>query len=192
MLYIVQHQLIKGMFVMSRKRQDYWMKRNVFKKYASVNKITVLNRIGEFWKKEELRKLTNRFERHVPVDMMCRFHRRDVGGIMSRLVTLGLIKPEGWNKRYVHTELSPMSGTFMSFSEVNDIRTRVESWIKMKVSNVTKAKKMRIAQHPDQPDNVEYSMTEPNSGSTYLYSNTHDGDDIYVEWKEYICIEVDY
>ena len=54
-----------------------------------------------------------------------------------------------------------------------------------------KAKKIWIAQHPDQPDNVEFTMTEPNSGSTYLFSNTHDGDDIYVEWKEYICIEVE-
>jgi hypothetical protein len=54
-----------------------------------------------------------------------------------------------------------------------------------------KAKKIWIAQHPDQSDNFKVSMTEPNDGSEYLYSSTHEGEDIYVEWKEYICFEVE-
>lgn len=54
-----------------------------------------------------------------------------------------------------------------------------------------KAKKIWIAQHPDQLSNFEVMLTCPNDSGVYLYSNTRDGEDQFVEWKECVIIEVE-
>lgn len=54
-----------------------------------------------------------------------------------------------------------------------------------------KAKKIWIAQHPDEVGNVEVRMTEPNDSGAYLYSGMESGNDLYVEWIEYVIFEVE-
>lgn len=55
-----------------------------------------------------------------------------------------------------------------------------------------KARKVWIAEHPDEPGNREVSFDEPRESSTHLYTGLHSGEDQYVEWKEFILIEVEY
>lgn len=54
-----------------------------------------------------------------------------------------------------------------------------------------KAKKIWMAQHPTQPCNFEVCTTEPNDSGTYISSTMHNEDGEYVQWKEYVLIEVE-
>ena len=49
--------------------------------------------------------------------------------------------------------------------------------------------KIWIATHPTEPDNQEFSLTEPSDHSTYIYSDQLDND-AYVNWVEHICIPI--
>jgi len=54
-----------------------------------------------------------------------------------------------------------------------------------------KAKKIWIATHPEEPDNVEVRFSEPHDGEM-IYPNQHDHDAAYCEFKEYVAFEVEY
>lgn len=122
------------------------MKRRRFNNYKRVDeiKIKVLDAIGTYWKQEEVAKLINRFSRNVPVDHMCRFHRRDVGGIIGRLIHLGLIKPDNVSQCYVrqvsfsdgHIDFN--TSVFMTFAEVKVAKSRVNTWIRQKMDRMNK------------------------------------------------------
>lgn len=56
---------------------------------------------------------------------------------------------------------------------------------------MSKAKKIWIAEHPDEPGNQEVSFTEPHESGTYLHTDFHSGEGTHVEWKEFIMIEVE-
>jgi len=54
-----------------------------------------------------------------------------------------------------------------------------------------KAKKIWIATHNTQPYNREVSFDEPHTSDTLIYSDTHDEDDTWSKWKEYLLIELE-
>lgn len=54
-----------------------------------------------------------------------------------------------------------------------------------------KAKKIWIAQHPDEPDNCEITVSDPRESHVYIHTGLHTGEDRYVEWKEYIAFEIE-
>jgi hypothetical protein len=53
-----------------------------------------------------------------------------------------------------------------------------------------KVKKMWLAVHPREADNYEVSFTEPNEG-VMIHTNYHSGEDEWVEFKEYIIMEIE-
>lgn len=122
------------------------MKRRKFNGYQHVSKtkLKVLDAIGTYWKQEEINKLINRFSRGVPVDHMCRFHRRDVGGIIGRLTHLGLIKPDNVNQCHVRQvmfsdgHIGFDTSVFMTFAEVKTAKARVLVWIDQKMDRMNK------------------------------------------------------
>jgi hypothetical protein len=54
-----------------------------------------------------------------------------------------------------------------------------------------KAKKMWLAQHPTQSDNIEVRFTEPPEECIFLDSYLHTEEPEYVKYKEYIIIEIE-
>lgn len=54
-----------------------------------------------------------------------------------------------------------------------------------------KAKKMWLAQHPTQSDNIEVSFTEPPEKFIFIDSYLHTEESEYVTYKEYLIIEIE-
>ena len=97
-------------------------------KYHSSTRREVLNRIGQYWSEKEERALVNRFLRGVTLDQMCRFHRRDTGGILARLKSLGLI--ENFEQSYCNTMTWSV---YLTFDDVKKIKERLNRNIKHKL-----------------------------------------------------------
>ena len=55
-----------------------------------------------------------------------------------------------------------------------------------------KAKRIWIAQHPDEPENRDIKFHEPCDDGEYLCSQMADGRNLYVKYKEYLLIELEY
>lgn len=54
-----------------------------------------------------------------------------------------------------------------------------------------KAKRIWIAQHPQESDNCEISFYKPAEDSIMVYANLSSNKDEYVEYKEYLFIEIE-
>jgi hypothetical protein len=103
-------------------------------KYITIpfnRKADVLNHIGKHWGHVEESRLVNRFMRGMRVEIMCRVHRRDVGGIISRLERLGLIINTGRNLiRKDNREV------FMTYDDVKTLKTKINIWVIGKLGGV--------------------------------------------------------
>lgn len=51
------------------------------------------------------------------------------------------------------------------------------------------AKLIWIAQHPEEPDNMEVSFDQRDSD--WIYPNNIDHEDVYVPYKQYVLIPID-
>jgi len=101
------------------------MKRKIqFNNITTCKKNTLFN-IGMGWTIEEERRLINRFHRGIDVYMLCRIHRRDVGGILSRLMKLDLIDINRCKNGYVHFKTRKR---FVSFCDVKNIKIKINEW----------------------------------------------------------------
>jgi hypothetical protein len=94
-------------------------------------KTKVLNRIGERWEPNEEFRLTNRFNRGMRVEIMCKVHRRDVGGIVSRLERLGLVINTGC--KLIRKDNHKL---FMTYNDVTDIKIKINTYIFDKLGRV--------------------------------------------------------
>ena len=54
-----------------------------------------------------------------------------------------------------------------------------------------KCKKIWIAVHPEEPHNVEVSFADMSGEHTTIYAGQYNHNDAYVEWKEYVIIEIE-
>lgn len=94
---------------------------------ARPDKMKVLSRIGEYWDKREELRLINRFARDMTIEMMCKVHRRDVGGIITRLNRLGLITTIGRN------HVSTIDGVVIAtFNDIKEIKKRLNKFVELK------------------------------------------------------------
>jgi len=51
--------------------------------------------------------------------------------------------------------------------------------------------KLWIAEHPTQPDNREYRLTQPGEDGIFIDSYFHSEDGEWCQWKEYIVIPIE-
>lgn len=93
------------------------------------NKAKVLHHIGDRWSRKEERKLAIRFKRGVPLDTICKVHRRDVGGIISRLASLNLIQQSGSSACYFDT---CNGDTYKTFDEIKEIKLKINRFVELK------------------------------------------------------------
>lgn len=113
----------------TKQRKSFYGTRSktMYLRYATPAKKSVMVNIGKYWSEAEESKLLNRFKRGVPVDHMCRFHRRDVGGIIHRLKTMGLLQLQG------RTLMNTLNHSpFATFKDVELWKQQVNNWIDRK------------------------------------------------------------
>lgn len=85
----------------------------------------VLHKVGTRWTAREEKALISRFNRGISLVMICKIHRRDIGGIISRLTKLGHMSCE---TRIIYYWQNGMRRT-LSFGDIADMKSSLSNWI---------------------------------------------------------------